>query len=87
MSIRLLSIKALLTLLVDNNSFAGFTFLQTVINSMVQRNGQQGGSVLVTGATSSTRGREGFAGFAASKSGLRAICQSVAREFGPKVRP
>lgn len=45
-----------------------------------------GGNVLVTGATSSIRGREGFAAFAASKGGLRAICQSVAREFGPRVR-
>lgn len=53
---------------------------------MEQHNQGLGGSIIVTGATSSTRGREGFAGFAASKSGLRAICQSVAREYGPKVR-
>ncbi len=38
----------------------------------------------MTGATSSTRGREGFASFAAAKSGLRAMCQSIAREYGPK---
>lgn len=60
--------------------------MQTVIGSMMERNEGQGGNVLVTGATSSIRGREGFAGFAASKSGLRAACQSVAKEFGPKVR-
>jgi hypothetical protein len=59
--------------------------MQSVVKSMSERNGGEGGSVIVTGATSSTRGREGFAGFAASKSGLRAICQSVAREYGPKV--
>jgi len=45
-----------------SRSFAGFAFLQSVIGAMVQHNNGAGGSVLVTGATSSTRGREGFAG-------------------------
>lgn len=52
---------------------------------MIKHNGQEGGNILVTGATSSIRGREGFAAFAASKGGLRQICQSVAREYGPQV--
>ena len=42
------------------------------------------GSILFTGATASTRGREGFAAFAAAKAGLRAVAQSAARELGPK---
>lgn len=57
--------------------------MQTAIRSMMEYNNGKGGSILVTGATSSVRGREGFAAFAASKGGLRQICQSVAREYGP----
>ncbi|WFD45733.1 hypothetical protein GLX27_000357 [Malassezia furfur] len=49
---------------------------------MVEHN--QGGTLLVTGATSSIRGREGFVPFAAAKGALRNICQSLAREFGEK---
>jgi NAD(P)-dependent dehydrogenase (short-subunit alcohol dehydrogenase family) len=41
------------------------------------------GTVLFTGASASLRGRPGFAQFAAAKAGLRAIVQSMAREFGP----
>jgi len=41
------------------------------------------GSILFTGASGSLRGRPGFAHFAAAKSGLRMIAQSMAREFGP----
>lgn len=41
-----------------------------------------GGTVLFTGATSSTRGAAAFATFAAGKHGLRALSQSLAREFG-----
>lgn len=58
---------------VQGSILAGFTFAQAVLGSMEQHG--QGGNLIVTGATSSTRGREGFAGFAASKSGLRAMCQ------------
>jgi len=42
------------------------------------------GSVIFTGATASVRGRPGFAAFASAKAGLRAIAQSMAREFGPQ---
>lgn len=42
-----------------------------------------GGSLLLTGATSGTRGAAKFATFAAGKHGLRAMSQSLAREFGP----
>ncbi|CBQ68856.1 conserved hypothetical protein [Sporisorium reilianum SRZ2] len=67
---------------VQASILAGFTFAQAVLGTMDAHG--EGGSLIVTGATSSTRGREGFTGFAASKSGLRAMCQSVAREYGPK---
>lgn len=59
--------------------------MQSAVAAMKNHNGEQGGNILVTGATSSIRGREGFAAFAASKGGLRQICQSVAREYGPHV--
>ena len=42
------------------------------------------GSILFTGATASLRGGNGFAAFAAGKFGLRALAQSMAREFGPQ---
>lgn len=42
------------------------------------------GSILITGATASTRGSSGFSAFASAKSGLRAVAQSLARELGPK---
>ncbi len=41
------------------------------------------GTILFTGASASLRGKPGFAHFAAAKAGLRAIAQSMAREFGP----
>ena len=42
------------------------------------------GTVIFTGASGSLRGKPGFAHFAAAKAGLRAIAQSMAREFGPQ---
>jgi NAD(P)-dependent dehydrogenase (short-subunit alcohol dehydrogenase family) len=42
------------------------------------------GSVLFTGATASLRARPPFVAFASAKAGLRAIAQSMAREFGPQ---
>jgi NAD(P)-dependent dehydrogenase (short-subunit alcohol dehydrogenase family) len=41
------------------------------------------GTILFTGASASLRGRPGYAQFSAAKAGLRAIAQSMAREFGP----
>ncbi len=42
------------------------------------------GSVLFMGATGSVRGKPPFTAFASAKAGLRAIAQSMAREFGPQ---
>ena len=41
------------------------------------------GTILFTGATASVRGGVGFSAFAAAKSALRAVAQSMARELGP----
>lgn len=40
--------------------------------------------MLLTGATASLKGSANFAAFAAAKFGLRALGQSLAREWGPK---
>lgn len=42
------------------------------------------GTILFTGASASLRGKANFAHFAAAKAGLRAVSQSMAREFGPR---
>jgi len=42
------------------------------------------GNIFFTGATASLRGGSGFAAFASTKFGLRAVAQSMARELGPK---
>jgi NAD(P)-dependent dehydrogenase (short-subunit alcohol dehydrogenase family) len=60
--------------------FAGFIAGREVAKVMVPRGH---GSILFTGATASMRGSAGFAAFAAAKSGLRAVAQSMARELGP----
>jgi NAD(P)-dependent dehydrogenase (short-subunit alcohol dehydrogenase family) len=41
------------------------------------------GTIIFTGASASLRGKPGYAQFAAAKAGLRAVSQSMAREFGP----
>lgn len=41
-------------------------------------------TILFTGASASLRGKPTFAAFSAGKSGLRAVAQSMAREFGPR---
>ncbi|HTJ03418.1 MAG TPA: SDR family NAD(P)-dependent oxidoreductase [Methylovirgula sp.] len=60
--------------------FAGFL----VGREAARRLAPQGhGTIIFTGASGSLRGRAKFAAFAAAKSGLRAVAQSMAREFGP----
>lgn len=61
--------------------FAGFLAVREAARVMTPRGR---GTILITGATASVRGREGFAAFAAAKHGLRAVAQSAARELGPK---
>ena len=42
------------------------------------------GTLIVSGATASLRGGANFAAFASAKAALRALTQSLAREYGPK---
>ena len=43
-----------------------------------------GGTFIISGATASLRGGANFSAFASSKSALRTLAQSLAKEYGPK---
>jgi NAD(P)-dependent dehydrogenase (short-subunit alcohol dehydrogenase family) len=43
-----------------------------------------GGSLIVTGNTSTLRGKASFAGFAPTKAAQRILAESIARQMGPK---
>lgn len=59
----------------------GFMVGQAAVRIMVPKGG---GTILFTGATASLRGSAGFHNMAIPKFGLRALSQSMAREFGPQ---
>ncbi len=61
--------------------FGGFLFSREALRDMEPRGS---GTLLFTGASASMRGKPFFAPFTAAKAGLRAMAQSVAREFAPK---
>jgi NAD(P)-dependent dehydrogenase (short-subunit alcohol dehydrogenase family) len=61
--------------------FSGFLVGREAARRMVPRGR---GTILFTGATASLRGRRGMAAFAGAKFALRALAQSMAREFGPE---
>ncbi|PVG00908.1 short-chain dehydrogenase/reductase SDR [Serendipita vermifera] len=75
---------------VQINIVAAFAWSQQAIKAMLSPSSPDGsfsdenpgGTLLFTGATSGTRGAAQFATFAAGKHGLRALSQSLAREFG-----
>jgi len=58
------------------------TAVQEIVPQQLQHG--RGGSVLVTGATASLRGGKFFAGLAVPKFAVRALTQSLAREFQPQ---
>lgn len=72
-----------------NSTLAGFLFAREAL-ALLLDNGSDAlaatgrGSLLITGATASLRGRPPFAAFAAAKAGLRSLGQTLAREFGPQ---
>ncbi len=63
------------------NCLGAFLGVQQVLPDMLA---QQQGTIIFTGATASLRGSKGFAGMAVGKFGLRALAQSLAREFSPQ---
>lgn len=62
-------------------TLGGFLFAKEVIKVMAVR---KSGTLLFTGASASMRGKPNFAAFTAGKAGLRALAQSLAREFQPR---
>lgn len=62
-------------------ALAGFLVGREAARVMLPR---QVGTILFTGATASLRGGVGFSAFAGGKAALRALAQSMAREFGPQ---
>jgi len=65
----------------DVNTMALLSLARLTAPSMVQA-GE--GAFVVTGNTSSFRGKAGFAGFAPSKAAQRILTESLARDLGPK---
>ncbi len=63
------------------HTLGGFLIGREAAKAMVPRGK---GTILFTGASGSLRGKAMFAAFAAAKAGLRAVSQSMAREFGPR---
>jgi NAD(P)-dependent dehydrogenase (short-subunit alcohol dehydrogenase family) len=63
------------------NCAGAFYAAQQVLPAMVEA---ARGTILLTGATASLRGSARFSALAVGKFGLRALAQSMAREFGPQ---
>ena len=63
------------------NCAGAFYAAQQVLAAMVEAGR---GTVLLTGATAALRGSARFSALAVGKFGLRALAQSMAREFGPQ---
>jgi NAD(P)-dependent dehydrogenase (short-subunit alcohol dehydrogenase family) len=63
------------------NCAGAFYAAQQVLPAMVEAGR---GTILMTGATASLRGSARFSALAVGKFGLRALAQSMAREFGPQ---
>lgn len=63
------------------HALGGFHLAHAAIPKLLERGG---GSLFFTGASGSLRGQANFAPFAAAKAALRALAQSLAREFGPQ---
>ncbi|KAJ5504570.1 hypothetical protein N7463_007444 [Penicillium fimorum] len=62
-----------------------FNFSQATLPLMLNPDeGQSPPTLIFTGATAALKGGSGLSGFAMSKFGIRAMSQSLAREFGPK---
>jgi NAD(P)-dependent dehydrogenase (short-subunit alcohol dehydrogenase family) len=61
------------------HALGGFQVAQAALPALLERGG---GSLFFTGASGSLRGKENFSPFAAAKAALRAMSQSIAREFG-----
>lgn len=67
------------------NRKGGFLFAQNALPLLLKAAGLEYPPTLIfTGATASLKGSATYAPFASGKFALRALAQSLAREFGPK---
>ncbi|KAJ5893676.1 Short-chain dehydrogenase/reductase SDR [Penicillium taxi] len=73
-------------LALDSQAKGAFYFAQRALPLLLQarESSVHPPSLIFTGATASVRGSPNFAAFAAGKFALRALAQSLAREFGPQ---
>ena len=58
--------------------FGGFLFGREAIRRMLPK---KAGTLLLTGASASLRGRSGYVAFNSAKAGLRALAQAMAKEY------
>jgi NAD(P)-dependent dehydrogenase (short-subunit alcohol dehydrogenase family) len=63
------------------SAVGGFVFGREAVRRLLPKGR---GTLLLTGATASLRGRPPFVAFAAAKAALRSVGQTFAREFGPR---
>lgn len=71
--------------LTPDDRIGAFNFAQSTLPLLQKSTGLQHPPTLIfTGATASVKGSANFAAFATGKFALRALAQSLAREFGPK---
>lgn len=63
------------------NCSGAFYGAQQVLPAMLEK---RRGTIILTGATAALRGSANFSALAVGKFGLRALAQSMAREFGPQ---
>lgn len=69
----------------DPNRKGGFNFAQGTLPLLLKSTGLTYPPTLIfTGATASLKGSAALSAFASGKFALRALAQSLAREFGPK---
>lgn len=67
-------------------AYGGMLVGQGALRLMIEQAAPDGhrGTIIYTGASAAMRGKPMFAGFSAAKAGLRAMVQSMTREFGPQ---
>ncbi|MEQ8164558.1 MAG: SDR family NAD(P)-dependent oxidoreductase [Alphaproteobacteria bacterium] len=64
--------------------FGGFLVGRSAARAMLRRTDEVKGTIIFTSATAANRGSANFVNLAMPKFGLKAVCQSMARELGPK---
>lgn len=70
---------------IDGTIMGAFNFSQCLLPLLLKHEkGEYPATVVFTGATASLKGSARFASFAGPKFALRAMAQSLAREFGPQ---